>query len=348
MAAATPFRRRCRISTSSTIPSVGTVSIDELDRQIIHALHVAPRAPFRQLAAVLGVSDQTVARRYHNLRSRAGLRVLGEIDGRRLGWVEWVLRLQCRPDSARAVAAALGARPDTSWVRLASGGTEIHCVVTAATEADRDNLLLETLTGSRRVVGIAAHSLLHVYGDGLVGWQGATEALDADQVERLAPASTGSATIPTADGCEGLDDVDRAIVAVLARDGRASHADLAAITGCHEATVRRRIECLRSGGLLAFDVEIDDAVYGITQRAVLWMSVLPSRLESVGEAMAGHREVPFVAATTGSTNLMASVICTDIAGLYRYLSECVGGLEGTLRVETTPIIRTIKRSGSLV
>ena len=44
-------------------------SFDPLDRQLVHALQLDPRAPFSRVAAVLGVSDQTVARRYSRLRT---------------------------------------------------------------------------------------------------------------------------------------------------------------------------------------------------------------------------------------------------------------------------------------
>ena len=54
--------------------------LDAVDRQLLHALTVAPRAPFRLLAEVIGVSDQTIARRYRRLAETAGLRVYGLID----------------------------------------------------------------------------------------------------------------------------------------------------------------------------------------------------------------------------------------------------------------------------
>ena len=71
-----------------------TSQLDTVDRQLLHALTMAPRASFRLLAAVLGVSDQTVARRYRRLADTAGLRVFGLIDGPRAGWVDWLVRLQ--------------------------------------------------------------------------------------------------------------------------------------------------------------------------------------------------------------------------------------------------------------
>src|SRR5688572_23881497 len=72
----------------------------------------------------------------------AGLRVLGVPDGSRLGWTDWFLRLQTTPGGADSIAEALARRPDTRWVHLASGGTEIICTVQARTEEQRDALFL--------------------------------------------------------------------------------------------------------------------------------------------------------------------------------------------------------------
>ena len=129
-------------------------------------LTIEPRASFRAIAEVTGISDQTAARRYRRLSEAAGLRVLGVLDGTQLGWVDWFLRLQTTPGSADSIAEALARRPDTSWVRLASGGTEIACTLEARTPEQRDALLLRGLPGSRRVAQISAHSILHNFTPG--------------------------------------------------------------------------------------------------------------------------------------------------------------------------------------
>ena len=124
---------------------------------------VAPRASFRVLAAALGVSDQTIARRYRRLVEIADLRVTGLIHGPRAGWVDWMVRLQVAPGSAQRIADTLAQRPDTRWVRLYSGGTEIVCTLQARTPEQRNALFLRGLPGSRHVTGITAQSILHVF-----------------------------------------------------------------------------------------------------------------------------------------------------------------------------------------
>src|SRR4051794_9338407 len=108
-----------------------SVTLDEFDRGLVHALQIDGRAPFSKIANVLGISENTVARRYRRLRSAGALRVVGSANGFLLGYTSWTIRVRCSPDAAGAIAAALARRPDTFWVHVLSGGTEISCNVQA-------------------------------------------------------------------------------------------------------------------------------------------------------------------------------------------------------------------------
>jgi DNA-binding Lrp family transcriptional regulator len=315
--------------------------LDAIDRQIVHVLTVEPRASFRTIAHVTGISDQTAARRYRRLSEFAGLRVLGVVDGTRLGWAEWFLRLQTIPGSADSIADALARRPDTSWVRLASGGTEVACTLQERTPEQRDALLLRGLPGSRRVVQISAYSILHDFTPG--PWHAVTRALSSAQLKMLGPPVAP----PQARAEAALLPEDEPLLAELARDGRASHAALAGAIHWHESTVRRRIDELRRAGLLYFELDIDNQVFGMNVQAMLWLSVAPSRLNETGRALAAHPEIPFAAATTGPTNLLASAVFRDTRHLYEYLTGELAALPGVSSVQTAPIIRTLKRTGSV-
>src|SRR4030081_1778346 len=133
-----------------------SLSLDLLERQIIHALIVDGRAPFSRIAAAVGVSEQTVARRYRRMSAAAIVRVVGLPNSQRLGQSDWVVRLQCVPDAAAAVADALARPADTAWGSLTSGGTEIVSVVKPAEGRGRQDLLLRQLPSSRRIVAIGA------------------------------------------------------------------------------------------------------------------------------------------------------------------------------------------------
>jgi DNA-binding Lrp family transcriptional regulator len=320
------------------------LSLDQIDRQIIHALIIDGRVPFSRVAAVVGVSEQTVARRYRRMRSAGVVRVAGVPDTRLLGQSEWAVRLQCVPDAAAAVANALARRPDTFWVQLVSGGTEIDCVVKPTDDSGHD-LLLRQLPSSRRIVAISAHALLHLFRGATEHWPAAAGALTAEQAALLSPPAFGDGSRPAADR---LSPDDRVLLAELGRDGRASYAELAHATHWHESTVRRRISELRAAGVLYLDVDIDETAYGIGTWVHLWMSVAPARLAMVGEALAHHPEIPFVAATTGASNLTASVLCRDNDALYKYLTERIASLDGVNALEVAPIMRTVKRTAAVL
>jgi DNA-binding Lrp family transcriptional regulator len=320
-------------------------NLDELDRQIIHALIIDGRAPFSRIAAVVGASEQTVARRYRRMHAAAIVRVVGLPDWQRLGQSGWMVRLQCVPDAAAAVADALARRSDTSWVSLTSGGTEIVCAVSPAGGQGRRDLLLRQLPASRRIVAISAQSVLHVFRGGADHWRGATEALTDDQAAMLAPPADGIGSAAAVKP-PGPDDV--VLLAELGRNGRASYAELAQATHWHESTVRRRVEELRAAGVLYLDVDVEESAFGIGTWAHLWMSVAPARLADVGRALAAHYEIPFAAATTGASNLMASVLCRDDHALYRYLTERIARLDGVTALEVSPRIRTVKRAATMV
>ena len=337
----------------SSLLSVKTNQLDEVDRQLVHALTVAPRASFRQLAGVLEVSDQTVARRYRRLAETAGLRVFGLIHGPRAGWVDWLVRLHTAPGSAQRIADTLAQRPDTRWVRLFSGGAEMVFSLQARSPEQRNTLFLRGLPGSRHVAAITAQSILHVFSP--VAYVGYANVLSAAQLVALRqtepdppepePDLSALALAPGPGQASILRAEDDRLIAELAVDGRAAVADLAAATHWHESTVRRRIDELRRAGLLYFDIDVDDSVLGVNASVMLWLKIEPASLEAAGRTIAAHPEIPFAAATTGATNLAASAVLRDTRQLYAYLTTRLADLPGLQSVESAPIIGTFKRTG---
>lgn len=312
---------------------------DRLDLQLVHALQLDGRAPFSRIAEVLGVSDRTVARRYARLREERQLRVHGLVDPEALGDTRWLIRVQCTPDAAGAVAEALGRRDDTTWVGLNSGGTEISCITRSDPDEEEHTLLLQRLPRTPSVVGVTAHCVIHTFFGGSLGLAMKSGALTPAQVAALRPEPAPE----PADGSPPvLDDADRRLFGVLAVDGRAGLAGLAAATGWSQSTVRRRMDELLRCGALYLDLDLDWRVFGVRARTMLWLSVDPALLAATGEALAGHPEVAYACATTGPTNLHAVVLTRDVRALYAYLTTRVAALPGIGRMETAPIMRRVK------
>jgi DNA-binding Lrp family transcriptional regulator len=317
---------------------VETDTLDELDRKLLQALQLDGRAPFSRIATILAVSDQTIARRYKRMRSSGNLRVLGMADETRLGRTVWLIRLHCTPDGADRLAGALARRTDTSYVALISGGTEVTCAMRPRTDAVRNEMLLDRLQHTPRVIGISAHCLLNSFYGGPVGGLNKISALSAEEEAALQLPAPEPAGPPVA-----VTEEDEALLSVLQRDGRAAMAELQAASGLSEDAVRRRLAHLRATGVLYFDVQYTPELLGQHVTAMLWLSVSPAELSAVGAALAEHHEVNFAAAVTGHANVFAVLVCPDTRQLYTYLSKQISALTGVRSVETTLVLRHIKQ-----
>ncbi|MBD0676631.1 Lrp/AsnC family transcriptional regulator [Streptomyces sp. CBMA156] len=316
---------------------------DDLDRKIIHGLHCAPRVSFRRLGEVVGVSEQTVARRYNALRRSGVLRVVGLSNPAAHGQAEWIARLRCRPDAVGPLADSLARRPEVAYVGVVSGG-EIVCIIRSPAGTARDDILLRQLPRAASVLDLSVDLVVHAFGSpDTAGWTGAEGSLTDDQVRRLTEDRPVPGRPPLAPG-----DEDLPLLEALAEDGRASHTRLAELTGWSKPRVARRLEALEATGSLTYDVDAMPERLGYELNAALWLQVDLSQLHRIGEEISRHVECACAFAVSGRHNIMAIVICKDTPDFYRYLSSRVARIEGIRGYEISIRVRRLKQSVSLI
>lgn len=339
--------------------------LDLLDRRLVCALQVDGRAETGRIAEVLGVSARTVTRRLARMQQAGLLRVvrMPEVEDAAVGAL--LLRVRVLRGKVDTIAQALADRPDVPFVDVMLGGQEVGAVMLGDAGA-RDRLLYGQLPATAAVTETTTHAVLHAFSDA-GQWQAGY--LDEAEVAALTPAppaptvqtpaaqtstvQTPTAQTPTAQAPTAadhprekppLDALDRALLARLSVDARQSHATLAAAVGAPESTVRRRLHRLAAAGLLRTHATVDPRLLGMAVDANLWLDVPPSRLAEVGTALARHPQVHGVFATSGPSNLVATLFCADHGGLYRFLTGPLGPL-GVDRAETAIVARAVKRAG---
>src|SRR3954469_15106384 len=159
-----------------------SVTLDDLDEQIVRALQLAPRAPFRRIAAALGATEQTVARRYRALQRGGVLRVIAVVDPTALGERDWIVRIQARPAATLDPGRAPARRADTAWVSVSAGGSELVCAVRSHSQEQRERLLVDRLPPSAAVLDVAASGILRRFvGGSASDWLGVQNILTSQQ-----------------------------------------------------------------------------------------------------------------------------------------------------------------------
>ncbi|ADD42402.1 transcriptional regulator, AsnC family [Stackebrandtia nassauensis DSM 44728] len=305
-----------------------TQPLDRLDHQILHALGINGRVPFRRLAQALDASEHTVARRYRRLVERDVVRVVAAPAPRDSDMGQ-LLRLQVHPGSSKRLTEALVNRDDVSWLRTAGGGAEIMCGVRAPSSPQRDKLILEQLPRTGKVTRVTTYDVLHHFRTpGHADWEGFPDRLDDRKRELIRDHDPTGAPAPRPAA------EDAALLKALTLDARQSSARLAAATGQPESTVRRRLDQLLACGAIQLDRDLDPLSLGYPISASLYIDVSPKHLHAAGAALAAHRPTTFVAAVTGPANLHAAVSVRTLADLYDYVSSTLTEIDGVLRVET--------------
>ncbi|MFT4199205.1 Lrp/AsnC family transcriptional regulator [Gordonia sp. (in: high G+C Gram-positive bacteria)] len=318
-----------------------------MDTQIAAAIQISPRASFREIADVLGESEQTVSRRYRRLRREGLLRVTLALDPRAFGGAIKLVRLRCRPEAADAIAHSLARRDDVSWVSIHSAGWEIVFNLRAQTSEDASDLLTRMLPRTPQVIDVRTATVLHQFaGGGPDDWHHWQGRLSDAQIQSLAASNLFRPPTSPVDGrMPGAED--RAIIEHLTHDGRLPFTTLARSLGTTTGKVTRRVEQLVASGVAYFDVDIAQAATGGVLAAI-WMNVSPARLDDAGRLLARTPMVPFVAAISGTWNLTATVIAADHDQFYRFVTNTLAAIDGITGYEFFALHRRIKNAGALV
>ncbi len=318
-------------------------TLDDTDRRITAVLLASPRASWRTVGACLGVSERTVVRRAAPLFHDGTLRATAvRSPAHFTGLVPMALRIRCRPQRIRAVAATLARRQDTVWVDIMGGGDEICTIAFLAGPDARNALLLRDLPATAAVDSWTAHSLMRVHPASLRWTAG---LLTPEQLAFLSPGSAPDSGPTAVREPAPVTAVDDALVEALAADGRATYGELGHRAGVSALTARRRLDALVRDGAVRPATEVDLALLGVHAEALLWITVAPGGLEATARALSDHPQVRFAAATTGQANLLVAVAAADLDALYAFLTTAVGALELITGIETVPILATVKRTG---
>lgn len=318
-----------------------SVSLTELDRRLVAALQLNGRASWTQVARALGAPESTVARRGQQLLDSGLVGVTGVLDHLRCGLgISLMVRMRCRPGAANSVAGALADLPEARFVTVVTGSADVAAEVVVRDHHDVTRVLVddlpcpEDITETESMVVVRKFSAVEEWDTGL---------LTPEAVALLRPDAARTGHREWSEP-ERLTEQEFAIARLLAADGRASYAQLAAACGVSESTAARRVESLVRRGCLRFRTLFETRLIGLGVEFMQWLSVEPGELENVGAQLAKHPSTQYVSATTGRFNLCLHGLLPGYGDLYQYLTDVVGALPGVRAADMTLQARTLKRA----
>ncbi|MEV6839632.1 Lrp/AsnC family transcriptional regulator [Streptomyces sp. NPDC051133] len=306
--------------------------LSEDDLALINALQLRPRASWTDLGRALGLDPVTVARRFNRLTEH-GTAWVGLSPGPRL--LERIClafaQIDCTPGATATVARALSGHPHMLTLERSAGGHDILATVATRDLSALSRYTLDLLPHVPGITAVDVRIVTHTFTEG-GRWRIA--ALAPGQRARL---TTSPVTRPPRQGPGDITLFDRALLARLARDGRASYQALSTALGVSLSTVKRRIEQLVRLDVLRFRCDFARPLGGWPVALTFWAKVPPTDLPAVGHALVRLPETRNCAAVTGPHNLVlqASLHSVDDAlRLETHLATTHPGLDIVDRVIT--------------
>lgn len=139
---------------------------------------------------------------------------------------------------------------------------------------------------------------------------------------------------------EGLDSVDRAIVAGLSRDGRMSVNELAGRVGVSRSTAYQRLQALEEAGVIAgYRAVVDPTAIGLDLSALVLLDLEQGDWRDVFGSLRRTPGVEYLAALSGSRDGAIVVRAPDLSTLRDVVLDQLLETPGIRATETAIVLQ---------
>lgn len=315
------------------------LTLDSLDERLLHAVQVAPRAPWTTLAPVVGADPVTLSRRWKRLRDRGVVYVTG------YGWsrtsVLSLIEFECEPGYTLAVAEALVDDREAFTVELTAGGRDI--MVSLLTE-DTDHLARWTLERVRELDGVRrvrTHLVSQIVADA-GGWQ--LRALsDDDRAEIRRRVREPQAQMPRL-----TPEQQDGVLEALAVDGRASTAEIARQAGIPARRARETVAAMTARDHYVIRADVARAWTPWPVSVWYFLQVPADKVSRVGPLLTRIDEARLVVTATGEYNVIMAAWLRSLLDVNQLEAVLEERLAGVRIVDRSVVLRSVKHLGHII
>lgn len=315
-------------------------TVDEIDRQLVHAMQIAPRSSWATLGEIIGRSPAVAAQRWQRMETqRLAWLVAYESLGThtRMAFVAVTIDVGQRD----AVIAALSAEPQVMSLSEGGRASLLHVVVATESLERLVSHVLDSITCIPGVRDVHARIMARLLAEG-ASWR--LDALDAQQrelalasAEQHAPGAWKQASGPS------FDEDSRALAHAFIRDPRARISRLAEELGRHEATVRRQLSALLNSGAITIRCEMAFDLSGWPIERSWFLRVPDAGIAALTAVAREYRGLRLVALTVGDANIVITAFSRTLEESVAFEAQLLGSSAGVSVTESVLHLRTWKR-----
>ncbi|POX36901.1 Lrp/AsnC family transcriptional regulator [Streptomyces sp. Ru73] len=315
--------------------------LDELDRRLIGALHLAPRATWDDIAGVLAADASTLKRRYDRLSEARMVRVIGQADwGMHSRAMPVHVLLDITGETPLTVLDRLRDLPHLQFLAQISGDYPLYAVVHAPSEAATSEAIdrMYSLPGIRRVNALPALSTLR---RGITWDPQFLTGTERAELLKLGvrPEGTASAAPPA----KPLSETERTVVARLIQDGRASAASIGRAAGLATSTAHRVVRRVLDEGWVKPRLEVVSEWLGFQTPFLLRLRVAPGETPDVMHRIDQLPQTRLAAHVASDMSVLATGLVTDRSALARFIDHELARIPGILAVSVDVMLAGPRR-----
>lgn len=150
---------------------------------------------------------------------------------------------------------------------------------------------------------------------------------------------------------QGLDAIDRRILAALQRDGRLAVVDLAAAVGLSATPCLRRVKRLEGDGVIkGYTAVVDPAKLGLGLQAFVQVTLVSHAEETVTafeRAIAARPEVIAAYITSGEMDFLLHVVAADLEAYSDFALKALLRMPGVKDTRSSFVMSLLKPPGPL-
>ena len=316
--------------------SENTISLKELDRDILHQMSLDPLASNRIIAEAINVPTSQVSARIRWLDQKNVTRVIAILDLKKTGQDFCFIRISVRGRRLDDVAEEISLIRQTLNVNALSGGKSDLLVLLRYSNSEELNNLTYSIIA--KIKGVHCLSIsnvvdIPVFRPSYVTYM--PHFLPIDVEENVLELGIDYINNP-------LDEIDRYIIAELQKDARKSINNIARRYNINSSTIRYRVKALEAKGLLRFITVFDPSAIGIHAFALMEVTISANHIEKFIKTISKNDQINQIFVCVGDTTLVSIIQADSIETVQQLKTERIATIEGIIDVRISPITHTYK------